>query len=105
MKLLSGSEKSGLEKVRTQIVDELNVKDIEVIDDIAGLEEKGYIVESDAGYSVIVNPDISPELLKEGLAREIVHRLQNMRKAAGFEIADHIVSYYEGGEYVEQVYV
>jgi isoleucyl-tRNA synthetase len=103
VKLLSGSEKAGLEKVRTQVIDELNVKDIEVVNDISGLEEQGYVVESDAGYSVIVNPEISPELLKEGLAREIVHRLQNMRKEAGFEIADHIISYYEGGEYVEQV--
>ncbi len=103
VKLLSGSEKAGLEKVKTQVIDELNVKDIEVIDDVSGLEEKGYVVESDAGYSVVVNPEISAELLKEGLAREIVHRLQNMRKEAGFEIADHIASYYEGGEYVEQV--
>jgi isoleucyl-tRNA synthetase len=103
VKLLSGSEKAGLEKVRSQVVDELNVKDIEVIDDITGLEEQGYVLESDAGYSVVVNPEIPPELLKEGLAREIVHRLQNMRKEAGFEIADHIISYYEGGEYVGQV--
>ncbi|NLL90020.1 MAG: isoleucine--tRNA ligase [Dehalococcoidales bacterium] len=100
VKLLSASEKAGLENVKNQVIDELNVKDIEVIDDIDGLEEKGLVVESNAGYSVVVNPEISEELLKEGLAREIVHRLQNMRKEAGFEIADHIITYYEGGEYV-----
>jgi len=34
---------------------------------------------------------ITPELADEGLARELVHRIQNMRKAAGFEISDRIV--------------
>ncbi len=103
VKLLSYGEKAGLERIKSQVIDELNVKDIEVISDISGAENCGYIIESDGGYSVIVNPEISAELLKEGLAREIVHRLQNMRKEAGFEIADHITTYYEGGEYVEQV--
>jgi isoleucyl-tRNA synthetase len=103
VKLLSGSEKSSLERVKSQIVDELNVKDIDVIGDTGEAESRGYVIESDGGYSVVVNPDISPELLKEGLAREIVHRLQNMRKEAGFEIADHIIYYYDGGEYVVQV--
>ena len=103
VKLSFGNEKASLEKVKIQVIDELNVKDIDVIDDINGLEEKGLVVESDAAYSVVVNPEISTELLKEGMAREIVHRLQNMRKEAGFEIADHIASYYEGGEYIAEV--
>ena len=103
VKLSSGNEKAKLEKVKMQVIDELNVKDIEVIDDMEGLEEKGLVVESDASYGVVVNPEIPSELLKEGMAREIVHRLQNMRKEAGFEIADHIDSYYEGGEYILEV--
>ena len=37
------------------------------------------------------------------MAREIVHRLQTMRKSAGFEIADYIVTYYEADEYINQV--
>ncbi|MES0329093.1 MAG: DUF5915 domain-containing protein, partial [Dehalococcoidales bacterium] len=39
----------------------------------------------------------------EGLAREIVHRLQTMRRAADFNIADHITTYYTGDDYVKQV--
>jgi len=46
---------------------------------------------------------ISPQLAAEGLAREIVHRLQTMRKSAGFEIADYINTYYQGDDYVKQV--
>ncbi|HEX9976119.1 MAG TPA: DUF5915 domain-containing protein, partial [Dehalococcoidales bacterium] len=46
---------------------------------------------------------ISPDLAAEGMAREIVHRLQTMRRSAGFEIADHIVIYYQGDEHIRRV--
>jgi len=103
VKLASKSEQASLEKVKSQIIDELNIKDIEVISDVSGLENSPYVIETDGGYSIVVNPEILPELLKEGLAREIVHRLQTMRREADFEIADYITTYYEGGEYVGQV--
>jgi hypothetical protein len=41
----------------------MNVKDIEVMEDISGQEEKGFVVESDAGYVFVIDPEISPELL------------------------------------------
>ena len=44
--------------------------------------------------------EVSPELKAEGLAREIVHRLQIMRRSAGFNIADYITTYYHGEAYV-----
>jgi len=37
------------------------------------------------------------------MAREIVHRLQTMRRSAGFDIADYITTYYHGDDYVKQV--
>ena len=46
---------------------------------------------------------MSPELQAEGMAREIVHQLQNMRRSAGFDIADHIITYFQGDEYIKQV--
>ena len=45
---------------------------------------------TDAGYAVGISSEISPELKQEGIAREIVHRIQNMRRQSGFDIADHI---------------
>jgi len=63
----------------------------------------GYSTNSDSGYTVAVTTDISPELAEEGLARELVHRIQNMRKAAGFDIADYIVTHYEGNEKLNEV--
>jgi len=52
---------------------------------------------------VILDTDITPELAAEGMAREIVRRLQMMRRSAGFEIADHITVYYQGDEYIKRV--
>ena len=53
--------------------------------------------------AVVVDTSLTPELVDEGLAREIVHRLQTMRRKAGFEIADRIVSYYQDGDDIRRV--
>lgn len=63
----------------------------------------GYAVAEDGGYTVGVSTDILPELAEEGLARELVHRLQTMRRAAGFEIADYIETYYRADEPIRGV--
>ncbi|HXF52188.1 MAG TPA: isoleucine--tRNA ligase [Dehalococcoidia bacterium] len=73
----------------------------------------GYAVAEEAGYAVVVTTEITPDLADEGLARELVRRIQDMRKSAGFEIADRIRTSYDGdadvarvmetwGEYIRQ---
>ena len=52
---------------------------------------------------VAVDATITPELADEGMARELAHRIQNLRKGARFEITDHIVTYYQGPDDVERV--
>ena len=47
---------------------------------------EGWLVESDAGITVALDTTLTPELVNEGLAREFVNRVQNMRKDAGFFI-------------------
>jgi len=69
------------------------------------MEKPGYTVGSEGGYGVAISTEITPELEAEGLAREIVHRLQNMRRQAGFDIADYIVTCYQGDDYTGQVIV
>ncbi len=60
---------------------------------------EGYSPASDDGYTVAVTSEVNPELKLEGMARELVHRIQDMRRDAGFDIADRIVtSYQSGGE-------
>ncbi len=55
---------------------------------------EGLAVASEHGVAVAVDAVLTPELRSEGLAREIVRRLQSMRKEAGFNIEDRITSYY-----------
>ena len=64
---------------------------------------EGYSPASDGGYTVAVTPEVSPELRLEGIARELVHRIQNMRRDAGFDIADHIVTFCQAGGEMDQV--
>jgi isoleucyl-tRNA synthetase len=51
---------------------------------------EGYQVESEAGHAVALALELDDELRAEGLAREIVHAVQNARKAAGLEVSDRI---------------
>jgi isoleucyl-tRNA synthetase len=100
--LSNSKEKESLARVKPQILEELNVKNVEAAS-AAELEKPEYKVTSEGGYSVAVPKEIPPELLAEGMAREITHRMQGMRRSAGFEIADYIVTYYQGDDYIRQV--
>jgi len=102
--LRSKSEKDSVERVKPQILEELNVKDICCIDDAAAFADAvRFEPNEDGGYWVAVDKEITPELADEGLVREVVHRIQNMRKDAGFEIADYITTYYERNALLDRV--
>ncbi|MEJ2752608.1 MAG: DUF5915 domain-containing protein, partial [Chloroflexota bacterium] len=59
----------------------------------------GLAVASDKGVTVAVDTELTPELLREGYARDLVRALNNMRKEAGLDISDRIeVAYEAGGE-------
>ena len=64
---------------------------------------EGYSVASEGGYTVAAPTEISRELRLEGDARELVHLVQNMRRSAGLDIADKIVTYYEGDPALDEV--
>jgi len=59
-------------------------------------EREGLAVFQDEGLVVALDTELTPELRAEGLARDLVRVVQDMRKAAGFSIADRIVTYYVG---------
>jgi isoleucyl-tRNA synthetase len=63
----------------------------------------GYAAAEEAGYAAVVTTEITPELADEGLARELVRRIQEMRKSAGLEIADRIRLTYEGDADIDRV--
>jgi len=100
---LKGRE--SLERVKPQILEELNVKELryDTFENVAALVEDGYVVVGESPCNSAFSPEISPDLLAEGMAREIVRKLQNMRRSAGFDIADHITTYYQGDDYIRRV--
>ena len=63
----------------------------------------GYAVAEEAGYAVAVSTEITPTLADEGLARELVRHVQELRKSAGLEIADRIRLSYDGDADVARV--
>ena len=52
---------------------------------------EGFVANSDKGITVVMNTNLTPELIEEGFVREIVSKIQTMRKDAGFEVMDRIV--------------
>lgn len=57
------------------------------------LQKEGFVVEVEGGYAVIIDTHLTPELLEEGFVREIISKVQTMRKEADFEVTDHILLY------------
>jgi isoleucyl-tRNA synthetase len=55
---------------------------------------EGYAVAAEKGITVAIDTEITPDLRSEGLARELVRRIQSMRKSADFNIEDRITTYY-----------
>ena len=70
---------------------------------VSSMDVAGYSVASGSGYTVAVTTDVTEEMRLEGMARELVHRLQNMRREAGFDIADRIETFYRGNEEIGRV--
>jgi isoleucyl-tRNA synthetase len=103
VKVRTEAERASLEQMATQVLDELNVKEMSVVESLPVEKHPDWPVVEEGGLMVMVDTDISQELADEGLARELVHRLQTMRKQAGFDIADYIETYYEGGPSVQRV--
>jgi isoleucyl-tRNA synthetase len=59
---------------------------------------EGYVVAEEAGYLAALKTELTPELEREGLAREFVRRVQDLRKSAGLDISDRIVVRYDASK-------
>lgn len=164
------SERQAIESVRDIILEEVNVKDIQFVDDDSGIVEKsakpnypvlgkrlgpkmkavaakvnqltteeitkfekngwidleiddetiridsegleivrtgleGWTVETEKGLSVAVDTALSEDLIQEGIAREFVNRVQNMRKEANFEVTDRIAIGFTGSDTIKEAVV
>ena len=118
-----------LGQVQPQILEELNIKQLTVLPEMEGEAQElydqveqaqrarnkgefsGHGLQKVGDYWVAVEPGcllaldtrITPELADEGLARELAHRIQGLRRAANFELTDRIATYYQGPEEVARV--
>jgi len=101
----SAREREALERIKPQLMEELNVKDIiaDSFEKVAALDDSQFAIVGEATVNSAISIHLSEDLKKEGLVREIVHRLQTMRRSAGFDIADYIVTYYRGDPYIKGV--
>ena len=64
----------------------ISPEDVEIVSS----EIEGWVVESEEGVTVALDTELTDDLIAEGLAREFVNRIQNMRKDAGFDVTDRI---------------
>ncbi len=71
---------------------------------IDAAQMEGYMSESDRGVTVVLDTNLSEELLEEGFVREIISKIQTMRKEADFEVTDRIRVTYEGSEKAESIF-
>ena len=54
------------------------------------MQKTGFVAESDGGVTVVLDTNLTPELIEEGFVREVISKVQTMRKEADFEVTDHI---------------
>ena len=81
---------------------EVVLSESDLLVDTAQME--GFVTESDNKLAVVLDTNLTPELIEEGFVREIISKIQTMRKEADFEVMDKIVITYEGSEKAETVF-
>lgn len=97
---ISNLEKDGLIHIDLEDGTSVKITLEEVEIQRTGLE--GWSVETEEGITVAVDTELTPELLQEGLSREFVNRIQNMRKEADFEVTDRISIGFAGSDELKQ---
>jgi isoleucyl-tRNA synthetase len=72
---------------------EIGLTEVEIMTE----DMPGYLTASEGGLTIALDNTLSPELIREGMAREFVNRIQNLRKDSGFEVTDKITILIEQG--------
>ena len=116
-KLLGGIRAALAEIDGNAAMDELNAAEVMKLDIrgqevllsredllIESAQKEGYVSENDNNVTVVLDTNLSEELLKEGFVREIISKIQTMRKEADFEVTDKISVTYEGSEKAQKIF-
>ena len=84
------------------VSDEVVLSEEDLLIEMTQME--GYVTQSDNNITVVLDTNLTPELVEEGFVREIISKIQTMRKDADFEVMDHIAVTYEADEKVSSVF-
>ncbi len=66
-------------------------------------QKDGFVSEADKDTTVVLDTNLTPELVEEGFVREIISKIQTMRKEAGFEVQDHIKLYFADNTKISEI--
>lgn len=92
-------------RAKGQVVLNIDGQDITILEselDVRAQDKEGFCAEGEGGYYVVLDTTITPELMLEGIARELVSKVQNMRKEAGFAVEDKICLYCLGDDIINK---
>lgn len=67
-------------------------------------QQEGYVTESDNEVTVVLDTNLTPELIAEGFVRELISKIQTMRKEAGFEVMDQIHVFWQAGDAIAEIF-
>ena len=70
---------------------------------IEAAKREGFVSGEDNGITVVLDTNLTPELIEEGFVRELISKVQTMRKDAGFEVMDRITVYVSGNDRIKKV--
>ncbi len=71
---------------------------------ITQTSQEGFVSDGDNEITVVLDTNLTPELIHEGFVREIISKIQTMRKEADFEVTDEIVVFYDGSDEIDKVF-
>jgi isoleucyl-tRNA synthetase len=107
--VLEGLDAAGIAELRGdgQVTVEINGKK-EVIEreEVQILQQTadGFVAETEGNNTIILDTRLSKSLIREGMARDLVNRIQNFRKESGFEVSDRIVVSYKAPDEIREVF-
>ena len=70
---------------------------------IEAAKREGFVSGEDNGITVVLDTNLTPELIEEGFVREVISKVQTMRKDSGFEVMDRITVYVSGNDTIKAV--
>jgi len=68
------------------------------------IKKDGYVSETDNGCTIVLDTNLTPELLEEGFVRELISKIQTMRKDSGFEVQDNIKIGFVGSDNIKGIF-